>query len=93
MTTPFAAPLIVALTSSHGEPVAGGTVTFTVNPVGGAGATLTGNPAMTNGSGQASVTATANGTAGNYIRHGGGEWCDRHADLPPDECAGGAGGE
>ncbi len=65
VSTAFATPLSVAVASAHGEPVAGGQVTFTA-PVGGAAATFTNNPAMIGGSGAASVTATANGTAGSY---------------------------
>jgi hypothetical protein len=65
VSTAFATPLSVTVASAHGEPVAGGQVTFTA-PVGGAAATFTSNPAMIGGSGAASVTATANGTAGSY---------------------------
>ncbi|HEX9003298.1 MAG TPA: choice-of-anchor Q domain-containing protein [Blastocatellia bacterium] len=60
----FANPLIVTASSAFSEPVNGGRVTFTPPGVG-AGATLTGNPAPI-ASGQASVTATANGSAGVY---------------------------
>jgi hypothetical protein len=47
--------------------VTSGQITFTVNPVSEAGAILSNpNPAMINGSGLASVTATANATTGGY---------------------------
>ena len=66
VTTAFAQPLVAIVTSAYGEPVAGGTVTFTP-PALGASATLTGSPATIAGNGQASVTATANSTLGvNY---------------------------
>jgi hypothetical protein len=63
--TAFTNPLEVTLTSSYGEPVEGGQVTFTP-PVSGASAVITGSPATINASGIASVTAAANGTAGDY---------------------------
>ena len=66
VSTAFAAPLAVTLTSPDGvAPLSGAIVTFTP-PDSGASATLTGNPATTNASGAASVTATANGTVGTY---------------------------
>jgi hypothetical protein len=58
----FATPLAVAVTSSHGEPVAGGQVTFTA-PGSGPSATLS-SATVTLAGGAASVTATANGTVG-----------------------------
>ena len=59
-------PLVVSVTANNaGEPVNGGQVTYTVTPVSGAGATLATSPA-TISSGQASVTPTANATAGTY---------------------------
>jgi len=47
------------------NPMAGVTVNFAV-PGSGASATLSAGSAVTNGSGLASVTATANATAGSY---------------------------
>jgi hypothetical protein len=63
----FANPLAVIVTANNSiEPVVGGAVIFSA-PVDGASATLnpTG-PATIASNGQASVTATANGTAGSY---------------------------
>jgi CSLREA domain-containing protein len=60
----FVTSLTITLTDPFGNPVSGDAVTFTP-PVSGASATLS-TPAVTNASGQASVTATANGTAGAY---------------------------
>jgi hypothetical protein len=66
VSTPFAAPLAVTLTSPDGaSPLSGAFVTFTP-PGSGASATLTGSPATTDASGGASVTATANDTVGTY---------------------------
>jgi hypothetical protein len=63
----FPAPLVVTVTANNPiEPVVGGLVRF-VPPASGASATLTGSPAIISGSGTASVTATANGSAGSYI--------------------------
>jgi predicted outer membrane repeat protein len=56
----FPGPLVVAVTSPFGEPVAGGRVTFDV-PTIGASAVLSTNPAIIDANGQAAVTATANG--------------------------------
>ncbi|HEX9005067.1 MAG TPA: putative Ig domain-containing protein, partial [Blastocatellia bacterium] len=61
----FASPLSVTVSSGFGEPVSGGEVTFT-SPGSGASATLSGSPAIINASGQAQVTAIANGAAGGY---------------------------
>ena len=63
--TAFGAPLQATVTDAFGQPVPGATVTFTP-PGSGASALLAGNPATTNASGVASVTATANATAGTY---------------------------
>ena len=63
--SPFAAPLVVSVSSRFGEPVAGGLVTFSA-PAKGASATLSGNPATIGANGQASVTAVANAAAGAY---------------------------
>ena len=60
----FASPLEVTVSSSSGEPVDGGAVTFSA-PTDGASATLTGSPASISG-GKASVTATANSTPDAY---------------------------
>src|SRR5262249_49090076 len=64
--TAFAAPLVVTVPpNSPGEPVAGGLITFTA-PSSGASAALGGSPATISAAGTASVTATANGSAGSY---------------------------
>lgn len=68
--TPFSAPLVATVSSSFGEPVAGGVVTFTA-PGSGASGTFPGAAttaiANTNSSGVATApTFTANGTAGSY---------------------------
>jgi hypothetical protein len=65
INTGFASPLQVTVKDPGGNPVAGVTVNFAV-PGSGAGATLSAASAVTNGSGVASVTATANATAGSY---------------------------
>lgn len=61
----FATPLRVRVLNGLGAPVAGVNVTFT-SPGAGAGATFSSNPVVTDGMGEAQVTATANGTAGSY---------------------------
>jgi len=62
--TDFAQPLEVRVTDAHGNPVSGADVTFTA-PTSGPSATLSnGGSATTGADGVASVTATANGTAG-----------------------------
>jgi hypothetical protein len=61
----FAAPLVVRATDALGNPVAGQSVSFTA-PGSGASAALVGSPATTDAGGLASVSATANGTPGNY---------------------------
>src|SRR6185369_1275441 len=67
ISTAFGAPLLATVSSAFGEPVSGGQVTFTA-PGAGASATFTGGVTTLivalNGSGQASASATANGTAG-----------------------------
>jgi hypothetical protein len=63
--TSFPSALSVTVSSAYGEPVAGGIVTFT-DPAAGASATFTGNPAVIGANGSASVSATANGTAGIF---------------------------
>jgi hypothetical protein len=62
---PFPAPLVVAVSSPSGEPVAGGQVTFTA-PAAGASAILTGSPATVAADGRASVTASANAIPGTF---------------------------
>jgi len=61
----FTNPLQVTVKDGLGNPVNNVTVTFTA-PTSGASATLSSGTAATNSSGIASVTATANTTAGNY---------------------------
>jgi hypothetical protein len=64
VNTAFGNPLQATVTDSGGNPVIGATVNFTAP---GSGASATVPPtATTNSSGVASVTATANGTAGSY---------------------------
>jgi hypothetical protein len=65
VSSAFAAPLVVAVTSPFGEPVAGGRVAFAA-PTNGASAVLGGNSATINSDGQAAITATANGSEGTY---------------------------
>ena len=66
VSSAFSTPLEVTVSSSHSEPVDGGQVMFTANPGGsGQSATFGVNPATIT-SGKASVTATANGSAGIY---------------------------
>ena len=65
VSTAFGAPLQVTVTDSLGNPVSGASVTFTP-PGAGASSVIAGSPATTNTSGIASVTATANATAGGY---------------------------
>ena len=64
--TALANPLAVTVSANNPvEPVDGGIVSFEVKPVGGASAALSANTATIKG-GQASVTATANQTPGQY---------------------------
>ncbi len=66
ISTPFATALSVNVAPvAVGEPVQGGTVSFTP-PGAGASASLTTSPASINAGGVASVTAVANATAGGY---------------------------
>jgi hypothetical protein len=65
INTPFASALAVTVSSSAGEPVAGGVVKFTA-PSSGASAVLSATRVTLNGSRQGSVTATANNVAGSY---------------------------
>jgi hypothetical protein len=68
--TAFANPLVVLVTDAEGNPVPGATVLFVASSVNNASATFSNNNSSmnvtTNSSGQASVTAKANGTAGSY---------------------------
>ncbi len=67
VNTAFPNPLAVTVTSPYGDPVVGGVIAFTVTPSqGGASATLSASDATIVADGQASVTATANGTVGGY---------------------------
>ena len=61
----FAIPLQVTVKDGSGLPVAGVTVTFSA-PTVGASATFSSSTALTNSSGVASVTATANNIVGGY---------------------------
>jgi hypothetical protein len=65
VNTPFASALTVTVSSSAGEPVAGGVVKFTA-PSSGASAVLSAARVTLSGSGKGSVTATANNKAGSY---------------------------
>ncbi len=66
VSTAFPNPLVAALTEDFAnDPIPGASLTFTA-PASGAGATLSPGSATTNASGEASVTATANATAGSY---------------------------
>ena len=65
ISTAFGTALQVKLTDPSNVPKVGVTVTFS-GPNSGARATLSSATAVTNASGFASVTATANGTAGSY---------------------------
>ena len=63
---PFATPLQAIVTDANGQPVAGASVHFQV-PATGATAVLSAADAVTDAGGVASVTATANATAGYYV--------------------------
>jgi len=67
ISTAFAAPLVVTVSSAYGEPVAGGVVTYTA-PASGASATFPGgsNTAAIDASGQASIAVAANSIPGSY---------------------------
>jgi hypothetical protein len=62
----FPKSLQVTIKDPSGLPVSGVTVSFTA-PATGASAVLSAGSAVTNGNGVASVTATANNTAGSYL--------------------------
>ena len=66
VTTGFGTPLQVTVRDGSNNPVPGITVTYVV-PGAGATAALSSLTATTNASGVASVTATANTTAGSYV--------------------------
>ncbi|MCA8924976.1 MAG: Ig-like domain-containing protein, partial [Planctomycetes bacterium] len=61
----FALPLVVRVRNASGTPLAGQTVTFSA-PGGGASATFAPTTVVTDASGLASTTATANGTGGDF---------------------------
>jgi hypothetical protein len=61
----FAAPLQVQVADAYGHAVAGVSVGFTA-PTSGASAVLSANTAVTDANGIASITATANASAGSY---------------------------
>jgi hypothetical protein len=63
--TAFGSPLKVTIKDTSGNPVSGVTVTYTV-PSSGASAVLSSKSTVTNAAGEASVTATANNSLGNY---------------------------
>lgn len=65
ITRPFGSALAARVTDSYGNGVSGVTVQFSA-PGSGASAALSAASAVTDGSGIASVTATANATAGSY---------------------------
>jgi hypothetical protein len=65
VNTAFSQPLVVQVSSDHGEPVMGGAVTFTA-PDSGPSATFGTNPVTITSAGTASATATANDVAGSY---------------------------
>jgi hypothetical protein len=67
VNTAFAAPLVVAVTAKNTvEPVAGGHVTFTISSSSPPSASFSSDPVTIDGTGMASVAATANATAGTY---------------------------
>jgi predicted outer membrane repeat protein len=62
---PFPLPLTLTVAANNpAEPVQGGQVTYIISPVGGAAAILSANTATIDGTGGASVTATANNVPG-----------------------------
>jgi hypothetical protein len=65
VNTQFATPLTVTLKDPYGSPISGETVTFAA-PGSGATAALSASSVVTAADGTATVTATANGTAGSY---------------------------
>ena len=66
VNTPFPNPLRVTAKDSHGNPVPGVTLTFSV-PGSGQSAQLSNTTVVTDSSGAASVTAIANGIGGSYM--------------------------
>jgi hypothetical protein len=66
VNTAFAAPLSVQVTSAFGEPVQGGVVTFSAPGSGASAGFPGGTTAVLDASGTASLSVTANGTAGSY---------------------------
>ncbi|MHB1560624.1 MAG: beta strand repeat-containing protein, partial [Isosphaeraceae bacterium] len=66
VSTAFPNPLVAVLTEDYaGAPIPGASLTFTA-PTGGASAALSAGSATTDAHGDASVSATANATAGGY---------------------------
>jgi protocatechuate 3,4-dioxygenase beta subunit len=86
---PFANALEVLVTDPDGDPVPGVTVTFTV-PTDGASAELSSTTATTDGTGRASVTATANTIAGSYVVSASVEGVDTPAAFNLTNAAGAA---
>jgi uncharacterized delta-60 repeat protein/CSLREA domain-containing protein len=90
VNTAFADPLTATVSSPYGEPVVGGQVRFAA-PASGASADLSASSVTLAASGQASVSATANGTPGNYAvtASAGGAWnaaatlTNLHVNHPP----------
>ncbi len=66
VNTGFASPLTVRIRDKNGGPVAGVEVAFSA-PGSGASALLSATTAVTDSNGEASVTARANGSGGNYV--------------------------
>lgn len=66
MSAAFGQPLAVTIKDAGGNPAQNVVVTY-VKPGSGASATLSSPTAVTNRNGVASVTATANATAGGYV--------------------------
>jgi uncharacterized protein (TIGR03437 family) len=64
VNTAFPSPLVVQV-NNNGQPVSGVTVSFAASPSG--SVTLSAPNATTNGAGQAQITVTAGGTAGNAV--------------------------
>ena len=68
VSTQFAQPLQVTVRDTNNNLLSGAAVTFTVTPAAnGASATLSSGTVITNPSGLASITATANATMGSYV--------------------------
>lgn len=89
VATAFAEPLAVQVLDLNGAPVMNAVVSFSV-PDNGAGATLSSTTAMTDANGVASVTATANTTAGSYVVHASVVGIDTPANFALTNLAGAA---